>query len=846
MLKELADEAAPRRVEDAEQETVCTNILHKDAPVQTTVRNGRIIRIRPLPVDPEEWKMWKITIGDRVFEPPPKVALTSPAAMWDIAARGLVYSPLRIRYPMKRVDFDPKGERHPENRGKSGFVRISWDEALELVADEITRVADTYGPSGIFWMYPSHWQHGAELHSPHYVTEPRLLCAAVGGCTGETPSPDSWEGWYYGGSLVWGHLGGKGHGMGTGPRAGFEEVMKHSKLIVSWANDPESQWWGPIFLRWVDELIAEKGIQWIFITPDCNWGAGLHATKWIPIRPGTDAALAIAIAYVWITEGTYDTEYVATHTYGFDHYKAYVLGEEDDVPKTPQWAEAITGIPSRIIKALAREWSSKPTAVNTMFGAACRTRYAHEWTRTLILLQAMQGLGKPGVTFSNISMPPPNPNARGTHITEMAGPLNTVAKKWYHSKVPQRIWRQFFADAVLNPPIKWYGLGLEGIRYGLPEWVKTQHNVTDTYAAHLFTEYTYPLPGYSEIHLVFKYGTNQIATWCNTNKWIKAYQSPKLEFIVTVDYWWGGGAPFADVILPATTCFERNDISGWFNRQIIVYNKKAIEPIGEAKSDLEILNALAEKLGVLEEYSEGNSEEDWIKKLFNETSLPEYISYDAWKQKGYFIIPYPEKLKASQNPFRKFYENPEKHPLDTPSGKLEFYSQWIAQHFPGDPERPEVPHYIQPWETEEREKYSLLMDSPHPRFRFHTQYGDTVTWLKEIDAGFKIHGPDDYYYEAVWIHPKDAAKRGIEYGDIVKVYNDRGATLAGAYVTERVMPGVVRMPEGARYDPIEVGGTDRGGAVNLLTSDKPLSQHASGMAPNAYPMEIEKADTESI
>ena len=332
----------------------------------------------------------------------------------------------------------------------------------------------------------SHWQHGAELHSPHYVTEPRLLCAAVGGCTGETPSPDSWEGWYYGGSLVWGHLGGKGHGMGTGPRAGFEEVMKHSKLIVSWANDPESQWWGPIFVRWVDELIAEKGIKWIFITPDCNWGAGLHATKWIPIRPGTDAALAIAIAYVWITEDTYDTEYVATHTYGFDHYKAYVLGEEDGVPKTPQWAEAICGVPSRVIKALAREWASKKTSImHGNGGPMIRGPYAHEPGRGEVLLLAMQGVGKPGVQQVKMiewghagDFPHPRPVVVPTTAAGYRGGRLELTESF----IPKTL----IPDAILNPPLSWYSIVFA--------YAPRQNQ---------FVKYSFPLEGNPDIHMVW-------------------------------------------------------------------------------------------------------------------------------------------------------------------------------------------------------------------------------------------------------------------------------------------------------------------------------------------------------
>jgi trimethylamine-N-oxide reductase (cytochrome c) len=219
-------------------------------------------------------------------------------------------------------------------------------------------------------------------------------------------------------------------------------------------------------------------------------------------------------------------------------------------------------------------------------------------------------------------------------------------------------------------------------------------------------------------------------------------------------------------------------------------------------------------------------------------NMPAYFA-DPWDPLGvggYFIPP----------GFDWYANLPEGAGLDTKSGKLEFFAQWIDEWFPNDPERPPVPHYIPSWEglsTPLAEKYPLLVDSPHPRYRFHTQYNE-VPWLNEI-PGYKMRGPDGYFYEVLWIHPKDAAARGIKEGDIVRTFNDRGQVLHAAYVTERMMPGHVRAPDGGFYDPEQADSENpqalvKGGAMNTLTPIRFHSKHASSFTVSAYLVEVEK------
>ena len=264
-------------------------------------------------------------------------------------------------------------------------------------------------------------------------------------------------------------------------------------------------------------------------------------------------------------------------------------------------------------------------------------------------------------------------------------------------------------------------------------------------------------------------------------------------------------------------------------------------------------------MGIKDDFTEGNTEEDWIEKQFYDSSLPEHITFDDFKKKGYFVVPIPEDYKSTPA-MRWFYEGRDcdtpdiKNPklgtdkaneLGTYSGKIEFISQSLKTHFPDDEERPPMPRYIPSWEghtSELAKKYPLQLLTPHPRFSFHTHHDNKVPWLGDI-PGHRIF-KDGYEWQTIRIHPDDAEARGIKHGDIIKMYNDRGAILGIAQTTERCMPGVVHSYESsAKYDPLEpgkAGSIDRGGCANLLTPSKMISKNAPGMAPNSCLVDISK------
>ena len=829
--------------------TSCTNA----GPISVYVKDGKVIRIRPLVAEESDFTPWTIMAGGKRYSPPKKFAL-SP---YVHAERQRLYSEDRLKHPLKRVDFDPRGDRHPETRGKSPYERISWDQALDLVAGEIKRIQDLYGPGAVTAMTSSHHNWGVV----GYKVGPFQRFFNMIGYTQVLDNPDSWEGWHWGAT----------HAYGFYWRLGMpeqydllEDALQNAEMIVFWSNDPDSTrgiYTGQDSAIWRTWL-KEKGVKMVFIDPFHNFTAAAMEGKWIAPRIGTDAALALAIAFVWLSENSYDREYVTSRTVGFGEFRKYVLGESDGVPKTPQWAAQECGLPARIIKALAREWASKRTVLSAGArggeGGACRQAFGTEWARLMVLLQAMQGLGKPGVSIWGTTMGAPNNTSVWfPGYADPDGRLSStrVAKNRMVNPVKQRLYRLTLPDAILNPPVSWRGEGFCG------QSLEQQ-----------FTENVYPMPGYPEVRMFYRYGGSFMGTMADTSKWVRMYQSPKLEFVVNQDCWQGGETNFADIILPACTSLERDDIGEWgtaggytqhassgCNHRVIVRLQKCIDPLYESKSDYEIFSRLAARLGLEEEFTEGKTALDWAKALFEISDLPKYISWDEFNRKGYFLVPIPEDYQSTPS-LRWFYEGrecdtpdpgnpkrltPEGKELGTYSGKIEFVAQSLLTHLPDDEERPPLPHYLQSWEGHRSglaAKYPLQLLTPHPRFSFHTHYDTHTPWLNDIpEHRLKKEG---YAWWPVRLNPADAAARGIKDGDLVKIYNDRGAVLGIARITERLRPGIVHSySSSAKYDPLEPGkaeAVDRGGCVNLLTSSRMISRNAPGMAPNSCLVEISR------
>jgi molybdopterin guanine dinucleotide-containing S/N-oxide reductase-like protein len=813
------------------------------APCAVDVKDGKIVRIRPLHYDsrydPKQFNPWKITKNGQTLEP----LMKSVPSPFSLAYKKRVYSPNRIKYPLKRVDWDPHGERNTQNRGKSKFVRISWDEATDIIASEIKRIHRTYGPLAVLVQGDGHGECKF-VHAGHGC--PTLLLDKIGGFTQQVRNPDSWEGWYWGAKHVWG----QGLiGMMNPADNIVKDICEKSDMVVVWGGDPETTPWG--FRGQLASRLcyfwSEIGIKQVYICPDVNYAAAIHADKWIPILPNTDAALQLAIIYTWIKEGTYDKKYVETHTVGFDKVKAYVMGEEDGIPKTPEWASKKCGVPEWTIKALARDWAEKAVTIGHYFGGGmARGPFSHEPARLEVILLGMQGLGKPGVHQAQIAYQgmPKNIMAVGRGHMGMfqnlanspAGerllkPHKTTPVPWGKQLIPKTLIEQ----AINNPPVNFWGTG----GHEMP--------TTDQ-----FVKYTYPIPaeqGGTEIHMVWTDSPCRVTCWNCGNDIIDTMRSPKIECIVAQHPWLENDSLFSDIILPVNTTLEVEDIVPCLRDgdsfQSVVLMKDAISPIGESKSDYEAVCEVARKLGKYEEVTEGRTAAELVRAVFDGMGFDRLVSWEEFQEKGYVVIPVAQDWEKDPAGFYNFYIDPEANPLPTPSGKLEFYSESLAKHFPTDTERPPIPKWIEKSVTHDERlsskraaAYPLLIMSNHGRWRVHAQCDD-ISWTREA-LTCKVKGFDGYMYEPCWMNPKDAEKRGIKNGDIVKVFNERGAILCGALVWERVMPGVISIDHGARADFIIPGKLDRGGAINTIGPEAIISKHCAGEATSGYLAEVEK------
>jgi trimethylamine-N-oxide reductase (cytochrome c) len=647
--------------------------------------------------------------------------------------------------------------------------------------------------------------------------------------TQQVRNPDSWEGYYWGAKHVWGFDATLGEPYQD---AVWDDVLEHAEMVIFAGNDPEATGLGmsgSIALE-MPKWLKRAGIKIVALSPDLNHAAAVHADTWIPLRPNTDAALYLALAHTWIVEGRYDKEYVATHTVGFDELRGYVMGIDDGLEKTPAWAEAITGVPAHTIRALAREWAAKRTSLSVYFGGPkIRGTLSHLAARMEAYALAMQGIGRPGRQF-----------------------LRTGAPSFYKKSLAQvpRYPEVDHRGLALNPMIE-YAIGkapkspvfvprtlaAEAIHCEQVSWRSTTSALART--EEQFRTYRFPpRPDHPGIRMVWNENGSQPGSWGHGWSWLEALRHPRIELVVGIHPWLENDLPFSDLILPAQTSYEhddlvivqRSDILGMF------YQEKAIEPVGESLSDFEIHRLIGKRLGLEQVFPPA---EEWLKAAYERTLAytRNGIGWEDFKRRKFIIYDSPT--------WEEWVEIKKEHGygpndgglhwfwatgtgLETPSGKIELVSSRIAELDPDNKERPPLARWMSHAESAQgplAARYPLTVMSNHPRFRFHVQ-GDDLPWIREIA---KVRGPDGYMYEPCWIHPRDAEARGIVDGDVIMVQNDRGAVLVGAVVTERIVPGALSIDHGARLDIASLNNmlVDRGGCINLI-SPTPLEKHGAG------------------
>ena len=835
-------------------------------PMFVYVKDDKILRVTPIEFGPDDAPTWSIKARGKTWTPPRQTSL----APHSMCSKSTVYSPSRLLYPMKRVDFDPNGERNCENRGISGYERISWDEALDIVAKEIQRVKRDFGPGAIMCNHGSHHTWG---NVGYYISAAYKFFNAIG-TTKVMHNPDSWEGWY------WGAMHHFGHSMRLGQTETYglvEDLMKEAEMVVFWSADPEctsgsySAFEGTPRRMWLKEL----GIETVHIDPYYNHSAALHGGKWFAPKPGTDPAMAMAIAWQWIADGTYDKHFVDNRSVGFEPWRDYLLGKEDGIPKTPEWQEAETGIPAKDVRALARRWASKKTYLGAGgwgngHGGACRSATGIQWARTLACLMAMQGMGKPGVNYGLMQWGTPidlSFSFPGYADGGMSGDIEgTGLAISYYQRMPQL--PSFNTPSQKIPRLRIPEAILEGKAEGYPWDGKTIEGQ--------FQKFSYPKTGHSTVQMLYKYGGASIGTMNDSNRYVKAYRTDKLPFVVNQSIWLEGEAKFADILLPACSSFERWDISEFggtggyalhgqtqMNHRVVLMQHKCIEPLGESKADYQIFTELASRLDLGTYFSEGMTDLDWVKRMFDASDLPKHISWKAFLKKGYFVVPPPAEEQRDPPSLRWFYEGkkknvPEPHPLpaeyterfgeglQTQSGKFEFECSSLKRFDPDDPERPPIVKYLASWEgprSESYARYPLQLISPHSRFSYHTMCDGKDSSVNDIEEHRVL--VDGYYYWVLRMNADDAAARGLSLHDLVRVYNDRGAVVCAVRTTQRLPRGVVHAYESsAVYDPIGEPGysVDRGGCVNQLTPKRSIAKKVTGTAANSCLVQVERWD----
>ena len=693
-------------------------------PLRLHVQEGRIVRIE----------------GDDTAGPDDQLR----ACLRCRAMRRYVYHPDRLLYPMKRTG--PKG--------KGEFTRITWDEAYDTIIEKLRYCIDTWGNESVFLNAGGGYQ--ATLHGGGSAFA-RLL-NQLGGYSGSYGNVSSegavWASLTHYGSVMVGHS---------------REDLMNSKLILLWGWDPARMISGTNTMYHLIKA-RENGARVVVIDPRYSDTAAVTADEWVPIYPGTDTAMMIAMAYVMIRENLHDQAFLDKYTVGFDKFSDYVLGNEDGIAKTPAWAEKICGAPAATIERLAREYArTRPACLMDCQGPA-RSAIGEQYNRCAMTLTNMTGnTGRPGGSAGGGLMGIPVGHMffgsgipAGKNPVEAGGPSirGTLDLKL---RLVRRVHTNVMHDAMLK--------GKAG---------------------------GYPF----DIKFVFTLGSNHLNQLGNSNKSAKAYAG--LEFMVVNELFMTPTARYADILLPVTSPFERTDMARpWPSGPYYLFMNQAIEPLGECKSDLTIAAELAGRMGIpdFKPYSDDEYLRSFIEK--NPETGKEIKDFDRFKKEGVHRVKLNEPIVA----FKAQIDDLENNPFPTPSGKIEIFSQRAFEI--NDPENvPPIPKHRSV--KEDRfdpliEKFPLQMISPHPRNRVHS-----TLYKVELLAETEPH--------RAWINRSDAERRGIKTGDRIHVFNDRGTIAIDAWVTDRIIPGVIAVTEGAWYAPDE-NNVDQGGCANTLTLD---------------------------
>jgi biotin/methionine sulfoxide reductase len=733
------------------------------------VEDGRVVGVKPFERDPE----------------PSPLIEAIPAA---------VHSQTRIAQPFVREGWLKNGPGGGEGRGREPFVPVPWERALDLVAGELLRVKRDYGHAAIM-AGSQGWGSAGIFHEAR--GQLRRFMGIFGGFV------DQVSNYSFGTALIFlPHVLGNAQAC-TGPLTSWSSIARHTRLMVMFggANPKNMQvtkgGMGAHAIGSSLAGLARADVKVVNVSPIREDGPAAVAPEWIPIRPGTDTAMLLALTHTLIASGLHDQEFLTRYCIGFERVQPYILGESDGQPKDADWAAAITGVPAEIIRALAHEMAAKRTMISASWSLQRADHGEQPYWAVLLLASCLGQIGLPGGGFgfgygsaSGIAEPPPAFRSPG-----MEGAPNPLNRSIPAARIAQCL-----------------------LRAGEPYDFNGRSSL------------------YPDIKLVYWAGGNPFHHHQDLNQLSGAFRRP--QTIVVHEPWWTATARHADIVLPVTTTLERNDIGSAPRDPFVIAMQKAIEPVGEARNDYAIFAALAWRLGCEDNFTKGRDEMGWLRYLYdswrdsvrsNAVAIPDFHRF--WAD-GYLEIP---KGADEYVMFDKFRADPAAHKLTTPSGRIELYSEKIAGF--GYDNCPPHATWIEPSEWSggaAAKNYPLHLVSSQPRHKLHSQMDSGP-----ISARGKVAGR-----EAVALNPADARSRGIKDGDVVRIHNARGACLAGAVLSDALSPGVAKLSCGAWYDPADTedGGLCAHGNANVLTHDRGTSRLSQGPSTGTNMVEIERWD----
>lgn len=682
---------------------------------------------------------------------------------------GTMQSGLRISRPAVREGWLRQREASDRSaRGRERFVEVGWDVALDLVAGELARVRARHGHAAIFGGSYG-WSSAGRLH--HAATLTHRFLNAGGGCVNHA------------GNYSWGaaqfllpHVIGT-YVPVTGRVTDWRSVLAHTQLFIAFGGLPlrnaqiSSGGAGEHSTQvWV-ERACRSGIEFVVISPTrADVPAGMQA-RWIPIRPNTDTALMLGMAHTLLDAGRHDAAFLRSHCTGFEAFADYLRGSADGQPKHAAWAAAICGVEEQTIRELALLAARRRTMLNCTWSLQ-RAHHGEQPYWASIALAAMLGqIGLPGggFAFGHGSI-----NGAATPRPNVPAPEMSAGRNPTGLSIPvARI-----ADMLLGPGQAYDFNGKTGV--------------------------------YPDIELIYWAGGNPFHHHQDLNRLLRGWQKP--QTIVVHDSWWTPTARRADIVLPATTTLERNDIGGSSGDRYVLAMKKALAPHAHSRNDFDIYRELSARAGHEAQFTENRDEAAWIRAIYDSMAQQwraagfDLPAFDAFWEEGFAELPEPDQDMVL---FEAFRHDPQTAPLRTPSGRIELYSQRIAGF--GYDDCPPHPAWLPPAEwlgASQAAQWPLHLVSSQPADKLHSQ----------LDAGEVSRREKIKNRQRVRLHPDEARRRGIGAQDIVRVFNVRGSCLAGAELDDGVMPGVLVLSTGAWFDPQDET-LERHGNPNVLTLD---------------------------